>query len=72
MDVFAEDSLEAELDDGLDEAPPISQALVTYLRRRFNASAALDRVMPNADHHLGLLKGQKEILDHLLMLSNRR
>lgn len=71
MDVFAEDSLEAELDDGLDEAPPISKALVSYLRRRFDPSATLDRVMPNADHHLGLLKGQKEILDHLLMLSRR-
>lgn len=71
MDVFAEDSLEAELDDGLDEAPPISKALVSYLRRRFDPSAALDSVKPNADHHLGFMKGQKEILDHLLMLSRR-
>ncbi|AZC49497.1 hypothetical protein C4K35_1904 [Pseudomonas chlororaphis subsp. piscium] len=72
MDAFVEDSLEADLEDGLDEAPPVSRALVLYIRRRFSASTALDRVTPNADHHIGLLKGQKEILDHLHMLSNRR
>ncbi|MGR3967827.1 hypothetical protein FW800_25690 [Pseudomonas sp. 910_23] len=72
MDAFQPDSLEADLDDGEDNAPVVSKALVRYMQRRFSADKALDLNKPNADQHLGFLKGQKELMDHLSMLSNRR
>ncbi|GEM_PF-2012687 len=70
MNVFMEDSLEAELLDEVDKAPTFTRQHLRYLESRFNTNKLLSadteaKSGSSPETHLGYLRGIREVMDHI-------